>query len=115
MNNITNKNQELINENNLLKEQLSPEATRTRNAKMNQTYYHDTINNLKQQLKIAQAQAANANALKDKCESSLAKLIKNNSNLKSQLNQQTKNVNSVKKSSAQQKIKLVNYQEQMQV
>ena len=50
MNNSTNKFQELIIENNLLKEQLSQEANYRRNTEMNQTHYQAIINDLKQQL-----------------------------------------------------------------
>jgi len=111
MNNSTNKLQQLINENSLLKGQLSQEVTHRRNIEMNQTHYQATIDNLNQQLEIARAQAANASAndphllseleqlraLRDKYENSLAELSNNNSNLKSQLSQQAEEVNSVKK------------------
>merc|ERR1712142_182453 len=49
MNNSTNKLQQLINENSLLKGQLSQKVTHRRNIEMNQTHYQATIDNLNQQ------------------------------------------------------------------
>ena len=50
INNSTNKLQQLINKNSLLKEQLSQEVTHRRNMEINQTHYQATIHNLNQQL-----------------------------------------------------------------
>jgi len=120
VNNINNKLQQLINENSLLKGQLSQEVSHRRNIELSQTHYQATIDSLNQQLEMARAAAANASAndphvlseleqlrtLRDKYENTLAELSNNNSNLKSQLNQQTEEVSSVKQQlgSAEEKV-----------
>merc|ERR1719431_1092191 len=109
VNNINNKLQQLINENSLLKGQLSQEVSHRRNIELSQTHYQATIDSLNQQLEMARAAAAaSANdphvlseleqlrTLRDKYENTLAELSNNNSNLKSQLTQQTEEVGSVK-------------------
>jgi len=110
VNNINNKLQQLINENSLLKGQLSQEVSHRRNIELSQTHYQATIDSLNQQLEMARAAAATASAndphvlseleqlrtLRDKYENTLAELSNNNSNLKSQLTQQTEEVGSVK-------------------
>jgi len=109
VNNINNKLQQLINENSLLKGQLSQEVSHRRNIEMSQTHYQATIDSLNQQLEMARAAAASASAndphllseleqlrtLRDKYENTLAELSNNNSNLKSQLNQQSEEVGNV--------------------
>jgi len=120
VNNINNKLQQLINENSLLKGQLSQEVSHRRNIELSQTHYQATIDSLNQQLEMARAAAANASAndphvlseleqlrtLRDKYENTLAELSNNNSNLKSQLNQQTEEVSSVQQQlgSAEEKV-----------
>merc|ERR1712106_994935 len=110
VNNINNKLQQLINENSLLKGQLSQEVSHRRNIELSQTHYQATIDSLNQQLGMARAAAAQASAndphvlseleqlrtLRDKYENTLAELSNNNSNLKSQLTQQSDEVGSVK-------------------
>jgi len=110
VNNINNKLQQLINENSLLKGQLSQEVSHRRNIELSQTHYQATIDSLNQQLEMARAAAANASAndphvlseleqlrtLRDKYENTFAELNNNNSNLKSQLTQQSDEVGSVK-------------------
>jgi len=110
VNNINNKLQQLINENSLLKGQLSQEVSHRRNIELSQTHYQATIDSLNQQLEMARAAAATASAndphvlseleqlrtLRDKYENTLAELSNNNSNLKSQLTQHTEEVGSVK-------------------
>jgi len=110
VNNINNKLQQLINENSLLKGQLSQEVSHRRNIELSQTHYQATIDSLNQQLEMARAAAATASAndphvlseleqlrtLRDKYENTLAELSNNNSNLKSQLTQQTEEVGSIK-------------------
>merc|ERR1712123_444659 len=110
VNNINNKLQQLINENSLLKGQLSQEVSHRRNIELSQTHYQATIDSLNQQLEMARAAAAQASAndphvlseleqlrtLRDKYENTLAELSNNNSNLKSQLTQQSDEVGSVK-------------------
>jgi len=110
VNNINNKLQQLINENSLLKGQLSQEVSHRRNIELSQTHYQATIDSLNQQLEMARAAAASASAndphllseleqlrtLRDKYENTLAELSNNNSNLKSQLTQQSEEVGSVK-------------------
>jgi len=110
VNNINNKLQQLINENSLLKGQLSQEVSHRRNIELSQTHYQATIDQQQQQLEMARAAAATASAndphvlseleqlrtLRDKYENTLAELSNNNSNLKSQLTQQTEEVGSVK-------------------
>jgi len=110
VNNINNKLQQLINENSLLKGQLSQEVSHRRNIELSQTHYQATIDSLNQQLEMARAAAASASAndphllseleqlrtLRDKYENTLAELSNNNSNLKSQLTQQTEEVGSIK-------------------
>jgi len=110
INNVNNKLQGFINENTLLKGQLSQEVSHRRNIELSQTHYQATIDSLNQQLEMARAAAASASAndphllseleqlrtLRDKYENTLAELSNNNSNLKSQLNQQTEEVGNVK-------------------
>merc|ERR1712106_380571 len=110
VNNINNKLQQLINENSLLKGQLSQEVSHRRNIELSQTHYQATIDSLNQQLEMARAAAAQASAndphvlseleqlrtLRDKYENTPAELSNNNSNLKSQLTQQSDEVGSVK-------------------
>lgn len=110
VNSINNKLQQLINENSLLKGQLSQEVSHRRNIELSQTHYQATIDSLNQQLEMVRAAAANASAndphllseleqlrtLRDKYKNTLAELSNNNSNLKSQLTQQSEEVGSVK-------------------
>ena len=124
VNNINNKLQQLINENSLLKGQLSQEVSHRRNIELSQTHYQATIDSLNQQLEMARAAAATASAndphvlseleqlrtLRDKYENTLAELSNNNSNLKSQLTQHTEEVGSVKQQlgSTEEKVILFN-------
>merc|ERR1711892_1415486 len=62
VNNINNKLQQLINENSLLKGQLSQEVSHRRNIELSQTHYQATIDSLNQQLEMARAAAAQASA-----------------------------------------------------
>eukprot|EP00092_Neocalanus_flemingeri_P013146 GFUD01014165.1.p1 GENE.GFUD01014165.1~~GFUD01014165.1.p1 ORF type:complete len:638 (-),score=266.74 GFUD01014165.1:116-2029(-) len=110
VNNQNNKLQQFINENTLLKGQLSQEASHRRNIEMSQNHYQATIDSLNQQLDMARAAAASASAndphvlseleqlriMRDKYENTLAELSNNNSNLKAQLTQQTEEVDTVK-------------------
>ena len=94
----------------MLKGQLSQEVSHRRNIELSQTHYQATIDSLNQQLEMARAAAAQASAndphvlseleqlrtLRDKYENTLAELSNNNSNLKSQLTQQSDEVGSVK-------------------
>jgi len=111
VNNINNKLQGFINENSLLKNQLSQEVSHRRNIELSQNHYQATIDSLNQQLELARAAAATASAndphilsemeqlrtLRDKYENKLAELSNDNSALKTQLNSHSEEVSIVKK------------------
>merc|ERR1711971_1118271 len=107
---INNRLQQVVADNNLLKNNLQQEVAIRRNLELNHSQYQLSIDNLNSQVEMAKMAANQAKAadphfmveleqlrtLRDKYENSLAEINVNNSNLKDQISQQAEEISSMK-------------------